>query len=239
LQDSNAHQISEALHRGGEDALREAVSLLDPLCATLPPGDELARIIFNVAFHYEALCDDALCSTLYRRCLDCPVQDPNIHAGCWFRLGGCLERLRSWKRAIDCYREAIRLGVNWHHMTDQASLRLAELLAAAEDFEAAEALYDELRTSSIEEIRQPQVRLARAKCLVSLGRAKDAIAELDYTTQCGNAAEALAAERVLAEIHESAGDRKGAIACYQRILNHPAAESSTKAAANFRIASLR
>lgn len=214
------------------------MSLIDSLRATAPPGDELAQIIFDVAFQCEALSDDALCARLYRRSLECRVQDTNIHAGCWFRLGACLERMRSWKPAMECFQTAIRLARDWAHMTDLASLRLAQLHYAAEDFEAAEQLFDHLRGSSNGEIRQPAVRLARSKCLLYLGRKRDATLELEYVRESGNSGEALDAERILAEIHEAAGNRKAAIACYQRILKHPGAGNAMKSAANFRIDSL-
>jgi tetratricopeptide (TPR) repeat protein len=239
LSNPTAHQISAALNRGGQDDLREAAALLDSIGELMPRGDELARLIFNVAFHCEALCDDALCGGLYRRSLDCPVTDINIHAGCWFRLGGCLARMGSWKSAMECFQQAIRLGSNWPHMTDQAALQLAELLCAAEDFEAAERLLDPLRASPIVEIRQSRVRLARAKCLVRLGRMKDAVVELEFVSANGNTDEELHAERTMAEIHEASGNRKGAVTCYERILKNPGAENALKAAASFRIESLR
>jgi tetratricopeptide (TPR) repeat protein len=238
LTDTIVFQISEALARGGEDALREAAGLVDALTEALPEWDLLARTIFNVAFHCEALGDDELCAGLYRRSLASAVLDCNIHAGCWFRLGGCLTRLGAWLPAMQAFRNAIATGRDWPHMTDQASLQLAELCCAAEEFEAAEALLDRLCASSIQEVRQPRVRLVRTKCLIRLSRPADAAIDLAYVRAHGNPDETLEAEQILASLQEAAGDRHGAIACYQRILAHPGAGNAMKAAASFRIESL-
>lgn len=205
------------------------------------PADVAAQVLHDVALHAESLGDWPLCVSLYLRSLEYTVASPRIPIGSWFRYGLCQERMGTLREAMAGYRKALSYGEAWPHVTALARKHLAELLMAAEEFEEAGSLLEELsRALPHPEIERGQVEVKLARCLLHLGRANEARLRLEaLCAEPPSTEAAIEGFQLLADIYEAGGERQSAISCYARIIESGAATVHVKAAAAHRLAVLR
>lgn len=224
------------------EQILEAVGLTENFPPPGPePADIAAQVLHDVALHAESLGEWPLCASLYRRSLAYPTVSPRIPIGNWFRYGLCQEHMGALREAIAGYRNALSYGDAWPHVTALARKHLAELLMAAEEFQQARAVLEQLSASLPHpEIQSDQVALELARCLLRLGERKAALERLQsLSSQPTSTEAAVEALQLLADLHEQAGNLQAAAACYRRIIQSGAAESNIKAAAAYRLGALQ
>ena len=234
--------VKDKIATFGREQILEAVRLTESFP---PPGEEpadvVSQVIHDVALHAESLGDWPLCAALYRRALAYPVDGPRIAAGNWYRLGLCQERIGCLREAMESYRRVLSLEQAWPYVAALARAALAGLLTAAEEYEEAAELLARLRTEAPHpEIPAGRTAVELAGCLVRLGRQAEARRTLEDLC-AGELTDAFAVEgaRLLAGIHEAAGETAAAISCYERIIGSGGAELHLKQAAAARLESLR
>ncbi len=182
----------------------------------------------------EPFCEDRAAAALYRRALNYPVAEPNVHSDAWFRLGLCLERLGSWFEALDCHRSCLKLAHDWPQIIRLARLHLADLLSAAEDYPEASEVYGELADGAADPIR-----VKYARCLLRMGEADRAEAEIRaFLANLEDSSHAVDARQLLAEIHERSRNSEAAAECYSRIAESLHADPHVRAAAAHRLAAM-
>lgn len=182
--------------------------------------DDVAQTLHDIALHAESLADWDACGALYQRVLRYPVREISIHVGAKFRLAICLENLGALRKATNAYRETLSYGEVWPDVAAQARNRLAMLLMAAEEYEEAiEHLFAlDARPLPVDVHRDP-VQICIAKCLVRLGRLREAEDRLNSLRNGTPSSEAsLEALKLLGFIHEQLGDTASAVNSYKLLL---------------------
>jgi tetratricopeptide (TPR) repeat protein len=230
-------KIYELLSLREKESTQEAVASAASLPAPGQQADDVtAQCLFDLGFGLEFFGENDSAADLYQRILEYPVANPNLIAGAWFRLGWCSERLQDWAGAMRAYRMALECGRDWPYMFGHARLNLARILMAAEDYEQAMSLFDELSRGVPEDSDGLRVMFERARCLLRLGRTEEARTDLKRLAET-SASSPLGVEvsLLLAEILEAAGDSAGAVACFQEILNSPHADPTLRAAVAYRL----
>jgi tetratricopeptide (TPR) repeat protein len=241
LEKGVAAQIRLRLQDGTDQALREAIEIAALALADADNSDdETARAVFDAAFQCERLNDYRTCVALYRTITAFAVEDRLIHAGAWFRIGWCSELTRDWRTALQSYKTALELGPAWDHMVTLARYRLAGLLIAAEDYEAAEKLCGTVSQSlPHSEIRIEELVLTRVQCLAGLRRYTEARTLLETLRPACASSFAVRVDTSLSRICELLGDRDGALEASQRIISDPEPDPQLKSLVAYRIAALR
>jgi len=228
-------RISELLAARQKDPTFRALELSDGLTAPCDDADDwTAQCLFDIGFSMESFGEDRAAAALYRRTLQYPVAEPNVHSNAWFRLGLCLERLGSWFEALDCHRRCLKLAHDWPQLVSLARLHLADLLCAAEDYAEAAEMYKNLLDGPADPIR-----VKYARCLLRIGEADRGEAELRaLLDNVEDGSPAVDARQLLAEIHERARNSEAAAECYTRIAESLHADPHVRAAAAHRLSTM-
>jgi len=218
----------------------EAAMRVLELSSALPPPSEIpdsltAHCIFDIAFEFERLGNDTIAMEQYRRVLQYRGTAARYPASAWFRLGVCLRRQGNYAQSIDSFRKSLTLAEGLHHLETLAHYYLAELLEAAEEYDAAERSFaTAMARLPHPDIRDAHIRLAHGRCCWRIGDSGRAIDALSEVAQRSESPESAEAWRWLAEIAEASGDAQGAERAYREIIASPHAEPSLKAAAAYR-----
>jgi FkbM family methyltransferase len=237
-------EIRAKVAAGGLDGIREALRLAESLrgpSSTTAGDDDVAQTLYELVLNAEVLEDWELCSALYERVASYNVVNPHVRAAAWFRFGLCRERQGDLAGAVKGHRWAIPDAAGWPLVEGLARFRLAQLLAAAEDYSAAAELFSAIVAANLPhaEISAGSVILNWARCLWRLGNAVEARALLENPPHPLSDEVQIDALRLLAEIYEAIGDTERAAECYRSIVQSAFAEPQLKSAAGHRLAALR
>lgn len=224
------------------EQIREAIQLTELLSQTgSGVADDAAQLIHDVALHAESMEDWAICARLYLRVTGYTVSNQRIPVGAWFRHGLCSEKMGNLAGAIASYRKALQFGDVWPQVTAMTRIRLSELLMAAEEYEeAASVLEDLMHQPAQPDIHPHRVQVNLARCLYRTRRWPEARRVLERLGAEEISSEfALEGLKLLAEVCEYADDFGSARDCYQRIFDNTFASAGSKAAAAHRLAWLQ
>ena len=234
-------QIYELLKKGSREDVGQAMALCRNLSAegNLDTGDDLPLAMFQTGQHAEGYFGPEEYRDLYEGALTRPVENPQIHAGCHFRLAQIQQNEGDLWGATESYEAAIKDGTGWEEMTMFARYRLAHLLVAAEEYGRAESLLREIQAAAPNPFfTSADANLLHARCLIMEGASEKAAHLLQPLATATDSPPSLEANRLLAEIREASGDREAAVVCYRAILASPFADTKLKAAVAYRMDAL-
>lgn len=197
----------------------------------IPPQADLALVqtLFDAAQAAENSRLYDLAEKIYLKLLECSDLLPSLRANARFRLGFVLEYQSRWLESMDHYRAAIQGSATCPEIGDLSRFHLSLLFMAAEEYEEAAALHEELaQCSSFGS--QPDVRVRHAICLLECGETDAAERILMGLDDAPTPLKARI-DQLLAAIHEGRENYRSAATCYERIVQNPCAEFSIRWAA--------
>ncbi len=227
------------------EEIADAIRLAD----TLPPpdgeyADSAAALIHEIALHAESVGDWGQCASLYRRAAEYRVANPHIKAGALFRYGLCEEHIGNFLEAIRSFRQALEYAQGWPALIALVRVHLARLLMAAEEWEQAAALLQELTAANAggavaasegTQVPPDDIEVSLCRCLARLGNAADARARLEsFCARRSDSDRQADAIQLLAGIYEEAGDTEQALECYGQLIASGSVDTQMKLAAAHR-----
>ncbi len=226
-------------HRNDVEEYDDSASSL--LTGVRPETPRTASAWFDAAMALEVSGYLPQSRIFYQELLNCKPLPPGMRTRAMYRVGMVLDRLMQFREAQAMLHAAVISDDTEPEAQAEARLRLANLRFLMDEFDAVIDDFEDLRrTGTTGRIRcESQIRYAT--CLMRLGNAEAAKAELEQSRQSllqGTEFE-VKADLMLAEMAENESNRAEAMAAYERIMHNPLSEPLTKAAALTRFDTLR
>ena len=220
----------------------------EDLTASLPlPGsgvsNDIACMWTEAAFALERGGYAQAARLFYERLLPEEGVPGPVRTNLHYRLGIVLDSLMEWRQAMEQYQLAIASPYPFPAAQTDALMKLAEMFYAMENYEQALAGFAELRSlAELAPDSRARAQLRFATCLLRLGRATEAETELQVCRLPGKGAQTefeVKADLLLVEVYERRKDWRSARECMLRVVNNPASEPITKAAALSKLRSMK
>lgn len=233
--------IAAKLDEPGQTPVSEAVQLTGSLPGPeAHPPDSVVLLIFDVGQRAETLDDPEICIGLYRRVLAYPVQNPEMHAGAWYRIGLTRQRQGDFGAAVEAFQRAMELPC-WRQLAGVVRYRLAAVLAETEDYPEAIRLLRDVLAHHLPnpEIEQHSAQILLGRTLLMNGQPDEALEALQPLDAAPPSDWTARVQSLRAEIFESQGKLKDARGAYLRIVDNPYARQEMRTAAAYRLSALR